>query len=463
MLKLRTAVVAWLCLGAALLVAQDANPHSVSSKRTVLDAIKAIDLNLAKDQDWVVPFLESTLEKDPNDSLASTILAIAQIRDQNFTDASKTLASANESGLSGVTRSTNGKLRLLCAINLEDEAMATKLFSALVEASQRETTSEGVRKSYCIWLGEIIGLIDNEEAKPPIDRALIVRARKTLLATPIASLSEAFQHQYALAKSRADRIVINIAKRNQLGEDGFNELEQTLETEIAEAEEKVTIESKDRKDFVSENATATKAVRLDIAANRAQLREAEQEWARITPGLPTPIAAPILPRRELIYVDPYFWQWGSRIVNGQRSDYQYQSPRSSYDIESERNAIFQSQMSAYNGQLTFFQNFQRELANWKKADAERRNSLSALQKQLVEQSNELRNQLAQLELDKKQNGGNTTVAKKAISQQSEDLQAIRAVRAAFAVGKPHLALVPSRIDPWLITDEKNRLLKLATR
>ncbi len=442
--------------------AQDLNVVQVSSsKRTVLDALKTLDSPTTTDQEWVLPFLEKTLEEDPANALASTSLALIQIRAQDFEAASQTLLRANETQWGGITRSTNGKAKLLCAINLEEVELANKLFVALVDATQREAISLAVRKSYCQWLGEIIGTIESPNAKSPIPNEVLQKARKTLLASSEIALSEAFRNQFEIAKQRANRVEAFLAKHRKLGDEGLEKLRLELDLQLRQMELDLNGELQERRDVAAENSSATKSVRLDLAANRERLRQFEREWATPTAGQPLPMAPPVAPVREWIFVDLYQFRWVTSIVNGRLIEYQIQERRPSWDVEAERDAIFQSQMSSYNSQLALYRSYQKSLAEWNKLDSNRRAQLQKLRQEIDNENSILRNQLAQLEKDRKENRGGLVPAKKTIAELKGDLEVILDIQEAVAMGKPHLALRPTKIDPWLISDEKNRLLRLS--
>ena len=448
------------CCGPTLYAQERNVGKSSSNKRTVVDALRTLDSPNTDDLDWVTPFLEKTLKEDPNNALASSTLALIQIREQDFDAASKTLQDANEMELGGVTRSTNGKIRLLCAINLEDIELANKLFIALVDASQKESISLAVRKSYCQWLGEIIGVIESPNARSAIPKEVLTKARKTLLASSEVSLSEAFSNQFDLARQRAGRIEAVLAKHRELGNDGLEKIRIDLEMQLRQLEVDLTGELKERRDLAADNTTETKSVRLGIASNRERLRNFEREWATPTAGQPFPVPLPAAPQREWIFVDLYQFQWVTGIVNGRLIDYQIQERRPSWDIETERDAIFQSQMSSYSSQLAFFKSYQKSLAEWNKLDSNRRAQLQKLRQEIDNENAILRNKLSQLEKDRKDNRGGLVPVKKTIAELKEDLQTILEVQKSVAIGLPHLALRPIKIDPWLMSDEKTRLVRL---
>jgi hypothetical protein len=460
---LKSATLFWICLlawSSNNCGAQEREIAKLSNKRNVWDALKTVDDLPSEELDWVSPFLEKTIAEEPSNAIASSTLALIQLRAQDFDAVSETLKDANETELGGITRSTNGKLRLLCAINLEDKESANRLFDALVGATQKESISLTVRKSYCEWLGEIIGTIESDEARSPIAKESLTKAKKTLLGTAEVVLSDAFKSQFERANSRAERTRSIIAKHRELGEDGLIELRTKLEDQITKMEEDLSDDLQEKRDFVSENLAATKEVRLGIANNRDRYKAVEREWAQTTPGLPYPVPAPIPPQRELIYVDPYQFRWVTRIVNGRVTEYQIQELRPSWDVEAERDSIYRSQFSFYSSQLELYKSYQREFAEWKKSDTKRRNDLQKVRQEIEDENATLRTQLAQLEKDRKENRGGLAPVKKSISQLKEELQTILDVQRAIAIGRPEMALRPIRIDRWLITEEKNRLVRL---
>jgi hypothetical protein len=432
--------------------------RQASAKRSVLDALKAIDAFPSKDLDWIQPFLEKQLEQDPKDAMAVCSLALSHVCNQDYAAAMKLLG--DDAPSNAVTKATNGKLRLLSAINLEDGAVAQRLFDSLVDAAQRETLSIAARKSYCEWLGEIIGSMDWPEAKPPIDPKLLENAKRSLIAIPEVALSDAFKHQYNLAKDRTSEFQKVLKQLEELGLAAMTDLELKMAQLVAQMETDYAAESKEKKELTTENQSAAKSVRLSMSANREQARKIERELASPTPGAPIPVPMPLLPRRELILVEPFQWRWVTRVVDGRRSDYQIQEPRSTWDLEAERTLLFDAQMVSYNAQLLIYQRFQKDLADWRKRDAERRSRLEEQRQQLNGEHLQLREQLAQLEQERKEVGGANVPLKKTITQAKDELDAVRVVLAAAKRGHPEQALRPHRIDPWILTEEKNRLLRL---
>ena len=57
-----------------------------SNKRTVLDAVRAVDSPI-ENLEWVVAFLEKRVEENSEDSLANCVLAITHFRTQAFDQA----------------------------------------------------------------------------------------------------------------------------------------------------------------------------------------------------------------------------------------------------------------------------------------------------------------------------------------------------------------------------------------
>jgi chromosome segregation ATPase len=118
-------------------------------------------------------------------------------------------------------------------------------------------------------------------------------------------------------------------------------------------------------------------------------------------------------------------------------------------------------MASYNSQLALYKAYQKSLAEWNKLDSNRRAQLQKRRQEIDNESAILRTQLAQLERDRKDNRGGLVPVKKTIAELKEDLEVVLSIQEAIAQGKPHLAFRPIKIDPWLISDEKNRLLRLS--
>jgi septal ring factor EnvC (AmiA/AmiB activator) len=147
-------------------------------------------------------------------------------------------------------------------------------------------------------------------------------------------------------------------------------------------------------------------------------------------------------------------------VNGRRIDSQIQETRPSWDIESERDFIYQSQMAIFHSQNALYQQYQKTLAAWQRQDSERRKQLTERRNELEKQMSQARAELEQVEGERKANVGGNGDIKKAITLLKQELQAFRDVLQAAERGKPQFALRTHRIDPWLISEEKNRLLRL---
>jgi hypothetical protein len=431
-----------------------------SNKRTLLDAVRAIDSNSDMELEWVEAFLERRIQDSQVDSLTYCILGIAQFRSQNFEKALLSFEKANTLSSAELTRSTIAKFQLLCAINTDNQPLANRLFESLVQATQRESTSLPVRKSYCEWMGEIVGTLDHPEAKSPIDADALAKARKAMLGAAEITLSQAFQHQSSLATTRAERIIEILKRYADVGEDGLKEFEKDQSDQLKKLELILAEAAREKREFTDANQAAAKTLKNQIATVREKVREIEREWSRATPGLPIPIAVPVLPRRELIFVDLFQIRVVTEFINGRRNDFQIQERRPSWDVEAERDAIFQSQMSLYNSQSALFGQYQKNLSEWRRLDADRRKELTDNRKQHEGQLAQLRNELDLLENSKRDNAGGNVDVKKAITQLKLEIQSIRDVLNAAALGKPYAALRTHKIDTWLITEEKNRLLRL---
>ncbi len=443
---------------------------STSNKRTVLDAVRAVDSPLEKDLEWVVAFLEKRVEVNSEDSLANCVLAITQFRTQEFDKAKQSFARANSANTAISTRATNGKFQLLCAINTEDGATATTLFQFLLKACQQESTPLALRKSYCEWMGEVIGVLDSNEAQSPIELELLAKAKKALLGIADIKLSQAFENQYSLSRAKSDQIKKILLQYAEIGDAGMQEMERTMSDELEKLEEILAAAVKESKELSSENQAAVKSLRLEMLGIREQIRRIESDWAKNAPGMPLqvfpPVGPPPLPIRGAIYVDQYYIRNITETVNNQQVTRQVRELRNYRDVEAERNNIYQNQMNLYqtqlnnfNIQLSLFNQYQKNLAEWKKRDEERRNKLTEQRKALEDQNAQTKVKLDALEDVKKDKGSGNTDLRHSIAQLKAEQESVRKVLNAAKTGKPHLALRPITIPPWLITEEKNLLLK----
>ena len=450
----------------------DATTCSAQGKRTVLDAIRAVDGPLEKDLEWVTAFLEESIEKNSSDSMANCVLAIAQFRMREFESALKSIERANSGDKAKITRATTGKIQLLCAINMEDGTTATKLFQDLLNACHRESTPIALRKSFCEWMGEIIGSMDSVQAESPIEVELLTKAKKSLVGMAETKLSQAFENQYAKSHARASEIRKVLERHAELGEDGMQELARTLSEEYQKLDQILSASVKESREMSSENQAVAKSLRQDMSSIRDQIRRKDLAYSQNGPGMPAPVALPlsqpIPPNREAIYVDPFTVRTINEIVNNQQVTRLVQTRRDSRDIEAERNAVYQTQFAQhqtqinnYNVQMSLFNQYQKNLTEWKKTEEQRRKALSTELKELEAQVAQIRTKLDEIEFVKKENAGDNADLRKSVAQLKGELDLVHLVLNAAKSGKPFLALRPNSIDPWLITDEKNRLLKLA--
>ncbi len=457
-----------IAFGLSTLQAQDTKPPT---KRTVVDALREVDSQSEKEMEWVTAFLEERVSENEKDSLANCVLAITHFRKRDFTTALKLFDRANSGNNARDTRSTNGKFQLLCAINTEDGAESTRLFLALLNASQRETSPLDVRKSYCEWMGEIIGTLDSSESKSPIDIELLAKAKKSLLGLPEKSLSRSFENQYSNSHARAQAIITVLTQYEDLGDAAIHDMEKKMSAEL-ESLEKIRVAAvKETKEASSDNLSISKSIKQDIASLREQIRRRDVERASAGPGMPIPVFPPgnppILPNRDSIYVNPFYIRFITETINNQRITREVQERRDYRDIEAERSAIYQEQMNLYNAQRTnftlqvsLFSQYQKNLADWNRREEDRR-------KKLLDERNALEDKIAQskLKLDEidaanKENAGGNAELRKSIDKLKKELSIVRLVLDAANLGKPYLAIRPTRIDPWLLTEEKNRLLKV---
>ena len=444
-----------------------------SNKRTVLDAVRSIDSNQERDLNWITAFLEQRVVEVKNDSLAYCTLGIAQFRVGEFERAKASFEKASIGETAAQVRPTSGKFQLLCAINADDAVRSNQLFQALLDACQRETTSLSLRKSYCEWLGEIIGTLNSDEAKSPIQREALERAKKQLLGLAEVQLSEAFEGQYANAQKRSERLRDALSKLDELGPEDFADLEKTLSGELEKLEQILVASVKESRELNDETEEAARGLRQEIANLRQQIRQIEIDWANATMGMPAPVFAPpgppLPPRLDLIFVDPVRIRIITEFRNGQIFERQIQERRDFRDMEIERDLIYQTQLATYNTQLVIYNNmlslfsqYQKNLAEWKKRDTERRNQLTDKRRGLEAEIAQIKLKLDALDGGKKGGPGGNSDLKKGVAQLKLELESVQAVARAGKIGMPHTALRPYQIDPWLLTEERNRLLKLFT-
>ena len=107
-----------------------------------------------------------------------------------------------------------------------------------------------------------------------------------------------------------------------------------------------------------------------------------------------------------------------------------------------------------------FSQYQKSLAEWRRSEEQRRKQLTDERKELESQIVQIKIKLDEIEDVKKDNAGGNADLRKTVVHLKSELSTVHLVLKAAKTGKPHLALRPNSIDPWLITEEKNRLLKL---
>jgi len=445
--------------------------QTTQTKRTVLDATRLIDSTSEKDLEWITAFLETSIAKNETDAIANCVLAIIQFRKQEFADALKSVERSNAGDKANLTRATSGRIQLLCAINLEDSSLATKLFQDLLNACQRETAPIALRKTFCEWMGEIIGALDSSEAKSPIDIELLAKAKKSLLGIAETKLSQAFEIQYARSRARADDVRKMLERYEELGDVGMLDLEKNLSSEIEKLAEILAASVKESREMSSENQALAKKLQLTMADLRERIRRVELERVSNGPGMPAPVyppvGRPVAPNLNAIFVDTFFFQIVTEYINNQPVTRRIQVRRDSRDIEAERNSIYQAQLAnyqtqvnSYNQMMSLFSQYQKNFAEWKKSEEQRRNKLADQRKELESQIAQAKTKLDELEGIKKENSDGNTDLRKSIAPIKAELELIRVVLNAAKTGNPFSALRPRTLDPWLITEEKNRLLKL---
>ena len=440
-----------------------------SNKRTVLDAVRAVDSPI-ENLEWVVAFLEKRVEENSEDSLANCVLAITHFRTQAFDQAKQSFERANSGNSAKNTRATNGKFQLLCAINTEDGATATALFQNLLNACQRESTPPALRKSFCEWMGEVIGVLDSDEAQSPIELELLAKAKKALLGIEETKLSQAFENQYSMSHSKADEIKKALLQYAEVGDAGMKEVDRTLSDELEKLEEILAAAVKESKELSSENQAAVKSLRLEMVSIREQIRRIAADWEKNAPGMPPqvfpPVGPPPIPIRDAIYVNPFYSRNVTETINNQQVTRQVQERRNYREIEADRSVLYQNQMNLYqtklnnfNFQSSLYNQYKKDRADWNKRDEERRNKLTEQRISLEEQNSQLKVKLDALEDVKKDKGGGNADLRHSIAQLKAEQESIRKVLNSAKSGKPHLALRPMTIAPWLLTEEKNFLLK----
>ncbi len=463
-----TLVVAFFALGCSSdLLAQETK---TSTKRTVLDALRDMDTPSEKDLEWVTAFLEARIALNEKDSFANCVLAMTQFRMRDFPSALKSIERSNAGANSKDTRATSGKLQLLCLINIENAVEATRLFQALLNACQRESVPMDLRKSYCEWMGEIIGTLDSTESQSPIDLELLSKARKSLIGIPELKLSQAFENQYSLAHARSQVILKTLTQHQELGDVGLQEMERNMSVELENLEQILASSVKETKEVTGENQATAKSLKQEIASLREQIRRRDAERASVGPGMPAPVfppsGQPVLPNRDAIYVNQFFFRYIIETINQQQFTREIQVPRDLRDIEAERSSIYQNQLNLYNAQLanykvqvSLFSQYQKNLADWNRREEDRRKKLLDERNAFEDKTAQLKLKLDDIEAANKENAGGNSDLRKSIQKLKAELGTVRLVLDAAKLGKPYLALRPTKIDPWLLTEEKNRLLK----
>lgn len=443
-----------------------------SNRRTVMDAIRSIDTSNEKEVDSLVAFLEQSIEKDSLDTLAHCGLAIMQFRARAFDAAKLSFEKAGTANASRPIRLTTAKFQLVCAINTEDAELATSLFQSLLNACQRESNPIALRKSYCEWMGEVIGVLDYEEAKSPIASEILTKAKKTLMGMPETKLAQAFSDRYTLSHLKALEIRKALLRYEEIGDAGLQELEKSLANDIEKAEQTLADALKESREISNETQTALKAMRLELLSTRDQLRRIDAESVRPGPGMPIPVQQPLgpppRPIREAIYVDPFYLRLVVEIVDGRRIERYVRERRDFRDIEAERNNIFQSQMiqyqslmDSYNIQQANYSQYQKDLAAWRRSEDERRKQLSQQRRDLEGISVATKANMDAIE-NRKKDTSEVTALRNQISLWKSERDSFRNVLEAAKSGNPHQALRPRSLTPLLITDEKNLLLKQLT-
>ena len=307
----------------------------------------------------------------------------------------------------------------------------------------------------------------------PLQTLLLIKAKKSLIGLAETKLSQAFENQHTKSHAKANEIRRILEKYVDLGDAGMQELQRNMSDEYEKLDQILSASVKESREMSSENKEVAKRLRLDMANIRDQLRKKESEYSKDGPGMPIavfrPLLQPIAPNRGAIYVDPYYFRTITEFVNEQQVARQVQVRRDQRDIESERDAIYQNQLTQYqnhlnnyNAQLSLFNQFQKNLVEWKKTEEQRRKVLNEERKELESQLAKIKRDLEEIDTVNKENSGDNQDLRKSILQLKGELERVRLVLNAAKIGKPFLALRPKTIDTWLITDEKNRLLKLAT-
>jgi hypothetical protein len=318
-------------------------------------------------------------------------------------------------------------------------------------------------------MGEVIGILDFEEAKPPIASEMLTQAKKSLLGGAETKLAQAFSDRYELSHAKAQEIRKALLRFGEIGEAGLQELDNSLSKDIEKSDQALADALKESREISNEKQTALKAMRLELLSIRDQLRKIETESARPGPGMPIPVQPPFgpppRPIREAIYVEPFYLRLVVEIVEGRRIERHVRERRDFRDIEAERNSVFQSQliqyqslMDNYNTQQKIYSQYQKDLAAWRRNEDERRKQLAIQRLELEAISVATKANIDAIE-NKKKDTSEVTELRNQISQWKSEKDAFRNVLEAAKSGNPHRALRPRSLTPLLITEEKNLLLK----
>lgn len=214
------------------------SPESRVMPKQLFDAIGQIESNSPIDWDKSEAALQRAKHDPTIRNLATSSLALLNVKRGNLESVGNFLRESNKL----FPESTQAQQSLLLRVQIAYDILmgtetATEAFSGLVHSTLKDTLDKNNRLASAAMLGTLIGMLELDAARSPIDRDKLTTAKDSLLKLKNIDLVNAFESSYRKAKAHADAITDWLAAHHGLSLDEVAKVATDCEQQLRVADQ----------------------------------------------------------------------------------------------------------------------------------------------------------------------------------------------------------------------------------
>ena len=466
-------VVVLSLLASALVAARPAGAQD--ARGTWQEALRLVDSTSPADVVAAIGKLEAIVSAEHTVApppAALTTLALFQLRQQDYEAAAGTLKRLATQFSPAQLQARRGailRMSLVVALARDDAAAADAAFKDLVRMVASEQGDTIDHKLVATSIGTTVGMLGVARAQSPLNARVLQIGSEQMQSSKLRGVGVHYQAAHENSLERTEALLANLVRIEKEGLDAVAaDLAQRLEvlkqrsSELLEQKELTGEVIRNTREQVDQNTLDIRKLASDINRINLQLRQP-------TPGHPGPKrdAPRPLPSARLIPVEEYETvnDYDTIIQNGQsvRVPVTRQVRRPQYEIDNERNRIYNQLRSEYDRAVAEYRNYEanynRSLASWVGEDQRRRQELNKDKADLEVKRNDLVAANKAINDDKKESAKDLKIKRTQAEQEEFDVELLGIAVQASRDGKPHSAFRPQHFAPLNWTQEKVLLQK----